>query len=292
MLLNLIWKNMKNNLLHKSAQTFSVFLSTLLISKAALAGNLMVSPSRVELNNKQLTQEVQLVNKGSETSTYRISFQHLRMTENGTYEEIQKGKEGKEKFADNLVRFSPKQVTLKPGEIQTVRLMFKRSSNIDPGEYRSHLLLKEEAPADFGANVEKNEKNTKQISVVLKPLFGISIPVIVRSGAVTANASIKNLAIKTDAKDNQILSVELARTGNGSTYGNINVSLTPKNSDKKYDIGTVSNVAVFYPNENRKINVPLTLPKDVSLEDGVLNVSYQAPKLLAQKVMNLESKNN
>ena len=213
------------------------------------------------------------------------------MTTDGAYEEIEKGKEGNEKFADEMVRFSPKQVTLKPGETQTVRLMLKKSDNAKNGEYRSHLLFREEAPAEFGTNVENKGKNDKKISVVLKPLFGISIPVLVKNGQVTANAAIKNLVLKTDDKNNDVLAVELSRNGNGSTYGNVTVTLSPKNSDKKYDIGTVNNVAIFYPNDSRKINVPLTLPKNVKLEDGLINVVYQSPQLLAQKTMTLENQN-
>jgi P pilus assembly chaperone PapD len=276
----------------KPTTALAVLLSSLFLAKASYAGNLMVTPSRVELDNKTKTTEVQLINRSDQTTTYRVSFQHLRMTTDGAYEEVAKGQEGKDKFADDMVRFSPKQVTLKPGETQTIRLMVKKSDGAKAGEYRSHLLFREEAPAEFGANVENKEKNDKKISVVLKPLFGISIPVIVRNGEVTANAIIKNLAVKTDSKDNDILSVELARTGNGSTYGNVTVSLTPKGSDKKYDIGAVNNVAVFYPNESRKVTVPLTLPKNIKLEDGMISVIYQSPQLLAQKTLTLDSGNN
>lgn len=271
---------------------FTTLLSSIFIAKLSFAGSLMVTPNRVELDNKNnKTSEVQLINRSDQTTTYRVSFQHLRMTTDGAYEEIEPGKENGEKFADDLIRFSPKQVTLKPGETQTVRLMIKKSDSAKNGEYRSHLLFREEAPADFGTNVEKKSKNDKNISVVLKPLFGISIPVLVKNGQVTANASIKNLTLKTDAKDNDILAVELARSGNGSTYGNVTVTLSPKNSDKKYDIGTLNNVAIFYPNENRKVNVPLTLPKNVKLEDGLISVVYQSPQLLAQRTLAVDSQN-
>src|SRR4051812_14773746 len=120
------------------------FLASLLVaSKIASAGGLMVIPSRVDLNEKNTSQEVRLINKGNEVTTYRISFQHLRMNKNGSYEEITSA--GKENFADDVVRFSPKQVTLKPGEVQTIRLMFKKPADLADGEYRSHLLMKEEA---------------------------------------------------------------------------------------------------------------------------------------------------
>ncbi len=259
------------------------------------AGGLMVTPSRLEFKDKITSQEVKLINKSDETVTYRISLQHLRMNENGEYKEIAaEDTNVKEKFADDLLRFSPRKITLKPNEVQTIRIALKKSDTIENGEYRSHILFREEPSADFkqANNVEgAAKKDDKKISVVLKPLFGISIPVIVSKGDVKAISSIENLAVKTDPKDKskKSLSVDLKRSGDASLFGNILVSFKQNKTGKEYDVGSLNAVSVFFPYEKRNASVNLELPKDVNLSDGVLNVKYvtraedsNAKKILSQ----------
>ncbi len=279
--------------MRKNIFTIALAASFLIISNLANAGGLMVIPSRVELDDKTTSKEVRLINKGNETTTYRISFQHLRMEKDGSYKEIT-DKNAKENFADDVVRFSPKQVTLKPGDVQTIRLMFKKPSDLADGEYRSHLLMKEEAPADFGKNVEKiNAKNDKKISVELKPLFGVSIPVVVTSGATTAKVEIKSASV---AKGGKTIAVNLARSGNASVYGDLLATLTDKTTKKIYEIGGLSNVAVFSPYEERNVSINLTLPKGANLSNGTIEIGYYGKKdketttdkekVLAKKVIN------
>ncbi|MFT6332099.1 MAG: P pilus assembly chaperone PapD, partial [Lentimonas sp.] len=97
---------------------FSPFLISLIIATNSYASGLMVTPSRVELDEKNSTKEVKLINKSKETIIYRVSLQHLRMKSNGEYVEITPEEEASapEKFADSLLRFSPRKITLKPNE--------------------------------------------------------------------------------------------------------------------------------------------------------------------------------
>jgi len=279
---------------------FATSILLALVSNLSYASGLMVTPSRIELQGDTKSAEVKLINKGNETTTYRIAFKHLAMTQGGTYEEIKNGSEipATEKFADELVVYSPKQVTLKPGEIQTIRLMVKKPTNLESGEYRSHLFINEEAPADFGNDVEEKSKNNKKISVILKPLFAISIPVIVKHGDLTGNISISKLEIKkADEKNNnkKSLFVTLSRTGNSGIYGDIIATFTPKGSTTKYDIGAMGNIAVFYPYENRDLSIALNIPQNIKLSNGVVEAKFYDKKddgsnrkLLAQKSINIE----
>jgi P pilus assembly chaperone PapD len=274
----------------KKVATLGFVLSSLTFANFANAGGLMVTPSRVNLDEKSTSQEVKLINKGDEVTTYRVSFQHLRMNKSGAYEEIKEGASGQEQFADDVVRFSPKQVTLKPGETQTVRLMFKKSKELAAGEYRSHLLLKEEAPADFGKNVEQvAKKDSKKISVVLKPLFGASIPVVVTNGKIDSSVEIKEAKVK-----GKNVSLTLARSGNASAYGDLVVTLTDKNTGKKQEVGGLNNVSVFYPYAERDVVIALNAPKEIKLADQLVEVSFYGKnkelatdkeKLLAKKII-------
>ncbi len=259
-----------------------LFLAVLLASGNLYAGGLMVTPSRLEFKDKVESQEVKLINKSNETVTYRVALQHLRMTEKGEYVEIAETESNpKEKFADDLLRFSPRKITLKPNEVQTIRLALKKGDTSPDGEYRSHLLFREEPAADFkqANNVEADsKKDDKKISIILKPLFGISIPVIVNKGNVTATASVDNLAVKTDEKDKtkKVLSVDIKRSGDASLYGNVLVKFKSNATGKEYNAGSLNAVSVFAPYAKRNVLVNLDLPKTVALSDGTLSVKYVA----------------
>jgi len=245
---------------------------------ANAAGGLMVTPSRVEFKDGSKAEEVKLINRGNETTSYRISFQNLRMKKDGSYEEITSENKGEEKFADDLIKFSPKRVTLKPGETQTVRLVVGKKP-AEKAEFRSHLLFKEEAPADFGNNVESKASDNKKISVTLRPVFAISIPVIVRNGELKSEVVIDNLVVKTDPKTKaKQLSMQLNRTGQASVNGSVVVTLAQKVGGDKVEVGTLNNVSVYSPYPSRDVVVNLELPKNVKIDGGILEAKFYAPK--------------
>lgn len=106
----------------------------------AAVGDLTVSPTRLILGERDRSAQISLINRGADEATYRIEFVQYRMDENGQLQEIEEPNE-LEKFADPLIRFSPRQVLLKPNEAQTVRLLVRKPKDLAPGEYRSHLLF-------------------------------------------------------------------------------------------------------------------------------------------------------
>ncbi len=255
----------------------AVLATSFLVVSNSYAEGLMITPTRVELDENTKSQEVRLINSGKEATSYRISFQNLRMNEDGSYTEITDKTGANEKLAEDYVKFSPKRVTLNPGESQAIRLMAKIPN--ENGEYRSHMLFKEEVPADSINSVEDVSKNKKDISVVLRPVFAISIPVIIRSGKVEAEVSLENPQIKFD-KDSKskLLNLVIKRTGNGSANGKIVANLVNKDSKLKTEILSVSNVSVFFPYDSRKISYAINLPKGIKLEGSTVEVKYVAAK--------------
>src|SRR5205823_6329510 len=96
-----------------------LFLCSALAATAAQGqgspGDLLVAPTRVVLEGRQRTAEITLVNIGPATATYRISLVNLRMDKMGGTREVEASSaEPGERFANELVRFSPRQVTLVP----------------------------------------------------------------------------------------------------------------------------------------------------------------------------------
>jgi P pilus assembly chaperone PapD len=87
-------------------------------------GDLLVSPVRVVLEGRERSAQVTLVNKGSETSIYRVSIVNRRMLQNGAFEVIEEPGPD-EKFAGDLVRYAPRRITLEPDAPQTIRILLR-----------------------------------------------------------------------------------------------------------------------------------------------------------------------
>lgn len=235
------------------------------------AGSLLVSPTRVLLEGRTRAAEVVLSNQGKKEVTYRISFVQLSMDEKGKY----KRSRSTAISADPYLRYSPKQVTLRPGESQIVKVMARRDNPIKSGEYRSHMLFQAVPDASTGDEIEPSQVG-EGISVKLVPLFGVSIPVIVRSGDLSSEAHISSASL---AGKNVI--VRISRSGNKSVFGDMFVL---KGGTV---IGSTKGVSVFTPNTSREVSVPLK--EDAS---GSVTVQYReraedGGKVIAEKQVNL-----
>jgi P pilus assembly chaperone PapD len=257
------------------------------VSAAQSVGDLMVAPTRILFEGRDRVQEVNLINRGTKEAVYRVSFQNMSMNEDGGYEEIEEPKRG-EKFADGFLRYSPRQVNLKPGEVQKVRIMLRKPADLPEGEYRSHMLFRALPPEDAGKDIESTNLRDGQVAVRLIPIFGVSIPVIVRHGSLPASVQIINEKIVDTEAGGKELQLTLKREGAASIYGDINVNLTPRGGMEPYLIGQLRGASVLEPYETREFRVPLTAPPEISLNDGAISISLrnnalEGSNLLAEK---------
>ncbi len=238
-------------------------------------GDLFVAPVRVVLSGRTRSTEVKLLNQGSETATYRISFQNMRMTKEGRLETITEPGPG-DLFADKLIRYSPRRIVLGPGETQTVRLLVRKPAGLAPGEYRSHLLFWGTPPKDIGTNIEARPSNDGEIRIRLIPVYGICIPIIVRHGKLSATVSISSLSLEPAqvAGEAPSLRFDLDRAGDRSVFGDLIVTYRASGADD-IDVTTVYGIAVYTPNPSRAMRVPLHLPQGVALGNGRLRVVYR-----------------
>jgi hypothetical protein len=271
----------------------SLFIASLLALFAHVAhADLMLYPTRVVLEGQDRAAQVELINNGEESATYRISLVNRRMTETGEIVPVDTPKPD-ERFADSLLRYSPRQIRLAPGEAQTIRLMADVPKKLPEGEYRSHLQI-DRLPAPMGeSSIETATTNgDRQIGVQLRALIGASIPVIVREGDPSASVSISDLALRQhEALGLPVLSMELHRRGNRSVYGDITVTFFPSNGQQQ-EVGQAGGVAVYTPNNLRRASLILEPPASGKLSSGKLQVTYsQRPenggKVLAQATLDI-----
>ena len=251
---------------------------------------LMLYPTRIVFEKNQRAAQIELINNGSTPATYRISLVNRRMTEVGQFEPADTAAPG-ERFADEMLRFSPRQVTLQPGTAQTVRVMLRKPAELLEGEYRSHLQFDKLPDVEGSASIENQGQGDKGIGIVLNALIGASVPVIVRHGATSANVTLSGLELKKDGAQHPLLSLQFEREGSSSVYGDLDVTFTPRGG-KPQTLAKMGGIAVYTPNRVRKASLGLDVPKGVELAHGTLEVSYRdrpeaGGKLLAQANLEL-----
>jgi len=251
---------------------------------------LMLHPTRLVFDKNARAAQIELINTGSKPASYRISLVNRRMSEAGQFEPADKAHDG-ERFADEMLRYSPRQVTLQPGTAQTVRVMLRKPADLAEGEYRSHLQFDKLPEVEGNASIENQGTGGARIGVVLNALVGASVPVIVRHGATGASVTLAGLALQKDEAKHTQLALEFDREGSGSVYGDVSVTFTQANG-KTHNLAQIGGIAVYTPNRVRKATLPLQVPTGLALAAGVLEVSYRdrpeaGGKLLAQASLTL-----
>jgi hypothetical protein len=266
-------------------------LIILLTTGNALAG-LMLYPTRVVFEKNQRAAQLELINNGDDTATYRINLENRRMSETGEFSTIDSPAPD-EQFADSMLRYSPRQITLAPGEGQVVRVMLRKPSGLEPGEYRSHLLFSKLPGAKEQTGIESgDDPGDAEIGVKLIALVGASIPVIVRHGNTSAIVSLSNLELQEPA-DGQppLLSMCMERSGNQSVYGDLAVTFTPHGGAEQ-EIARAGGVAVYTPNLLRRAKLVLHPGPGLALKHGTLRATYRerpeaGGKLIAEATIQL-----
>lgn len=201
----------------------SVVLLGVVTVPVQAAGDLLVAPTRVVLDGSRGT-EVVLNNIGAEPATYRISLEIKRMTAVGGLEEIaEENATPAERTALGMIAFSPRRVTLPPNQPQVIRVGVRIPENTPPGEYRAHMLFRAVPDAAAAVAADAAKPAATGVSIALIPIYGITIPVIVRVGDLGAEAVIGDAWVA-ETPDGPAFNFGLTRTGNRSVYGDIEVT--------------------------------------------------------------------
>ncbi len=236
-------------------------------------GDLLITPRRVVFEGSMRSVDLNLANIGKDSARYAISLVQIRMNENGTFETITEPDPG-QRFADRNLRYFPRSVNLGPNESQVVKVQLTRQNQLSQGEYRSHFYFRA-IPMETPLGEAEIVQDTSTISIVLKPVFGITIPVIIRVGESTTRVTISDLSLKRN-KDQQVLSLVLNRTGNMSVYGDLAVDhISPAGTVTR--VGIANGVAVYTPNPRRVFSLILSGTENIDLGSGKLRVSFSAP---------------
>ncbi len=229
-------------------------------------GNLLITPKRVVFEGNKRSMDLNLANVGDDTATYAISLVQIRMTEEGGFETITEPDEG-QMFASPYLRFFPRSVTLGPDEAQTVKIQVVKAGGLAPGEYRSHVYFRAVPKEKPLGEEEVTQQDPSSISVKLVPIFGITIPVIIRVGQPSVNVTLSDLGIRFENDTIPKLKFTFNRSGNYSVYGDITVDyISPQGIVTR--VGIANGVAVYTPNTKRSFEFSLFSDKGVDFGSG------------------------
>lgn len=226
----------------------SVFGSSFLITKEVGAVGLTVK--RVIFEGSKRAEVITVINNSDQEETYRMGWRHYVMDENKSLKAVSEGAlPAAVKPAKEMIRFSPRRFTLPARGSQQVRMMLRLPAGVADGEYRSHLWIRPEA--DVEAFKKEAEKGTKEgkVGVAVKMLAGVSMPIIVRKGALEGSAEITSLDIR-DVGTHIEANYVLERKGQRSVYGDLDL-ICNMGSPDEYLTQFLRGIAI-YPEISRR----------------------------------------
>ena len=215
---------------------------------SAGVGDLLVAPTRLVLDGRKGA-EIILNNIGDEPATYRLSVEFRRMTPEGGLVDVD-APSAEDEAAREMIVYAPRRITLAPHQPQSVRIAARPPQGLPDGEYRVHLLFRAIPPATPVA--APGAEPVKGLRFALIPVYGVTIPVIVRLGNLEAKAGIANVRI--DRKEGKpVVALDLSRSGSRSTFGEVRVL----KAGVKNPIAIQKAVAVYKELSTRSVAVPV-----------------------------------
>jgi P pilus assembly chaperone PapD len=234
-------------------------------------GNLLIMPRRVVFEGSKKSADLTLANTGTDTAKYVVSIVQMRMKADGSFEQITAPDSG-QLFADKYVRFFPRTVSLAPSESQTIKMQLNKADKLPAGEYRSHIYFRS-VPKQTALGEEANPKDTTLVSIKMVPVFGITIPVIIRVGETSAKVTLSDVGLEMVNDTLPRINMKFTRTGNISVYGDITVDYISQQG-KVIHVANVKGVAIYTPNTYRGFQCNLERSSGVDYHKGKLQITY------------------
>lgn len=262
------------------AITIQLSLLTLLLGVSSIVdANLLISPTRVAFSERDRIQTVTLINSGKEEKTYRVEWTEQKVNPEGQYQVLSEEEYQDFPIASPFLRYTPRQVTLAPGEKQVIKVMARRAAEMADNEYRSHLSF-----TALPNTKQPATPNGGGLSMQLNMLMSYSIPVILRTSPVDATAEIEDIKFESNpSKSLNDIVVTLSRKGQTSLTGSLKAYYTPVGESNEINIG-ILNGFNFFP-ESSRLTKTLMWAEPINLTEGTLRVSYEGTKEFSGQIL-------
>ena len=229
----------------KLRKTYLTILTMLMMCETALA-NISIFPYSVDFSDKsrKRVQSIRVINSSNQTQTYRVSVINFNQDEMGRLNEV----DVNDTSAKEYVTYSPRQFTLKPNDVQTINVARKSLSNAKDGEYVSHLKISE---VNIGTpKAEKNsDSNSNTLSMELKALFAVTIPVTIEKGDVGFSKT-----SFVDAKNVDGTKVNLTFRREGTKSSRFTAVIL---DERGQELGRVNGIKIYMTTDKLSIDLPL-----------------------------------
>lgn len=213
-----------------SLLTLSILMVFTFVAQVRAETVLFFAPTRVEIVDSKPVQEIRVTNMSNISRAYSLSLQNLIMNEDGHTARV----DNFDYSAKRMVRFVPRQFSIKPGERQIVRIMARFPKGAEDGQYHAHLEFLENVSRRVELNKDiEGKKNQAKMNAQIS--YATAIPVIISKGEIKTEISMSDVKIGQDEKTGQPnISLVLGRSGNGQ--GNIFIEgdyISPDGEKKK-----------------------------------------------------------
>lgn len=194
-------------------------LAVLVAPPAVAQGDLLIAPTRLVLDGRG-GGEVILSNIGNEEATYRVTLELRRMTETGELVPVDEAEANMtEKAALEMIRYAPRRVVLPPDEPQAIRISARPGAELPDGEYRVHMSFAAVPKVQPVAPVAEGAPQGG-FAINLVPIYGITMPIIIRKGELQVTAGLANPRIE-QGSEGPAFMVDITRGGPASVYGDL-----------------------------------------------------------------------
>ncbi len=248
-----------------------IFMAFMVGLNLPLNASLLITPLQVVMENRNRSSEIVLINPSRNTNTYRLEWVQLEQQEGkGGYYEVSPDDVNKKMYLQDFAVYTPRQVTLKPNEKQTVRIGIRRPAELADGEYKSHLKFKILPDLSIRPKVDvKPDPNATKLGASVHASY--SIPIIYRAGEYDINVDIKKPTFTTNPSNSRIVvNLPVNRSGIHGAVGQINIYFTPSGGSETL-IAQNGNANLFPEITSRTFNIISTV---TSLGSGSIRVQY------------------
>lgn len=279
--------------------SFFLFLIIVAVLTAPIpAEAVKLTVKRVVFEREKRAEVITVINSSNREITYRVGWRHFVMTRDRALNAVPESElPDSVKPAADFIRYAPRRFTLAPKTSQQIRLILRMNSDVADGEYRSHLWIRPEEEVErlkFREELkQRNKSGSKTSGVSMRMLSGVTMPVIIRKGSLSAEVDVSNLSAKQTPGFIDV-SHSLLRSGDRSVYGSLEY-ICNQGAGGAYSIRSVKGIAVYPEVNQRDFSARIPKPEGESACQ-TLSVEYyevnkfrgNANELLGQQTVNVQ----
>lgn len=248
---------------------FHVFFALYAALTAALtqpssAQQVMVSPGTIIFDDDTRGAELLVANTGTRTSTYRLDTTYFTMRDDGVLTEGAHPSDS----AVHMLRFSPRQFQLAPGDSQIVRMAARKPASLPPGEYRVHLRVTNLGEVAETPTLPQSHGSFAQINLRVTR----AVRVLVRHRVAPGRVSVQNLAAAKGEDGLVQVTFDLQRKGAASSRGTYALFSRDRRSRRTEETFLRQGVLIYKDLPSRRVSH--ALPAAMLAQQPELCVAY------------------